>query len=1257
MDSDSDASVGDARKFKVKKGDKRRKDKGKGKAADAAYTWEAAYTRSWDTVQEDEAGSLQAAVEDWMARGRRRRLLAPEAPVRRTIIRHLVILLDLSTSMLDRDMRPTRFDLSLQYAREFIVEWFDQNPLGQIGIVGMRGGIGERVGELSGNPQDVLKAIADRHRLEPAGEPSLQNAIELAKSSMNHLPTHSSREIVIIFGSLTTCDPHNIHDTLDACVAGKIRISVVALAAEMKICRELCDKTGGQFGVALNEGHFKDLLFELIPPPAQRALVRTGTANPAADLMMMGFPTRLPDASPPSLCVCHSELRSEGFLCPRCLSKVCDVPTDCDICDLMIVSSPHLARSYHHLFPVKPYTAVMAMADASAATGCEGCARRFPTTALAATSEGMSPVGRYRCSDCSGEFCSDCDVFVHDVVTRSLPLLRRASMAPGKKSQTVSTKAGPKQQTLFNFFKKPTATDPSSSPSPVTPTITNASPSSDASTADSASTRRSRPSSSQQPPFKRKAKVDSDSEAEDPNDVETVAHVSRRSPTACPVAPSPTKSDKENVVDSAGRAPSATTPPRKKARTASPCPAPIPIVAVDDEVPVPSSQGNEDELMPTVPEIEVRGTTPEPGPSKSLPRTPQQNRALSPQHTPATLTPNAKTAKVIADIKAKAKAKAMEALSSDEDDNKAGLPELPAELSEDDDDALGEVVLPSIPPQQQASAASRYTFRDRNAQRTASSSRKALTPPAPKKDDPFAALLKEKRNAVRRGVDDQALLRAEQIIRSGSPLTDMTDDEDGDDVDWTDENAARNAVIAQAASSDDFDEGRLDAMAVNDNDRLRLLGDKRGKEVAQILGNDRARREAAKGKQKVIGVPLWQAGDSSMETDVVIPVWAAEAHDSPALALLRTSFQNKDDSRASILLNSGILARLNLVVDSPAIICLFHHALSSSPCSTAASNALSHLWANESSTAATVPSDVVLSALYRIGAKDDSLATVGWTVRASDHRESVSTIQRNEILYRLVRLVFLSSKSSQPPSPHVVMALILVAMDPTIESALRTEITTAIGRLCNSLGSMDEIPALEATLGQQILRFAVTLQPHNQSHLLALITCSERGRRLARFVAHALLTSALQPQYNAFPPLGAIRELFSSGSSSVFASQNYEEKDYDGLLVHIGILATALTDIAGYVKQEAQQRQTAPPGSPSKINADKPETEAALVVLAMNSFHGSINDTRAAHLDRSRAKSALQRLKTRVHFEQEAAVKSLRAKRSRPIQQYFAKNK
>lgn len=108
--------------------------------------------------------------------------------------------------MLDRDMRPSRFELSLQCSRDFIVEWFDQNPLGQIGIVGMRSGLGERICAMTGtnscqcvssvcsiqnlisidigNPQDALKAIADKNKLQPDGEPSLQNAVEMARASM-----------------------------------------------------------------------------------------------------------------------------------------------------------------------------------------------------------------------------------------------------------------------------------------------------------------------------------------------------------------------------------------------------------------------------------------------------------------------------------------------------------------------------------------------------------------------------------------------------------------------------------------------------------------------------------------------------------------------------------------------------------------------------------------------------------------------------------------------------------------------------------------------------------------------------------------------------------------------------------------------------------------------------------------------------------------------------------------------------------------
>lgn len=68
---------------------------------------------------------------------------------------------------------PSRFDLTLEYVREFVAEWFDQNPLGQvrryirahavhrsspsaaslhpqIGITGLRSGVAEQLTEMGG---------------------------------------------------------------------------------------------------------------------------------------------------------------------------------------------------------------------------------------------------------------------------------------------------------------------------------------------------------------------------------------------------------------------------------------------------------------------------------------------------------------------------------------------------------------------------------------------------------------------------------------------------------------------------------------------------------------------------------------------------------------------------------------------------------------------------------------------------------------------------------------------------------------------------------------------------------------------------------------------------------------------------------------------------------------------------------------------------------------------------------------------------
>jgi transcription initiation factor TFIIH subunit 2 len=435
--------------------------KASGNAKDKGYAWEATYKRSWDAVREDAGGSLAGAVRGLLEASKRRRTLHDSAPVQRGIIRHLVLILDLSESMLEKDLRPSRFLLTLQYAREFVSEYFDQNPIGQMSILATREGVAERITSMSGNTAEHIESLQSR-KLTPKGEPSLQNALEMARSNLAHLPSANSREVLVIFGSLTTCDPGNIHDTVSTLAKDNVHVSMVCLAAEVKVCKEICKRTHGKFGVSIDEGHYRDLLFEHINPPEVEANERRRTTNQdeddeydeGVDLMQMGFPARLPTNNAPTLCACHNRLKSGGYVCPRCLVKICDVPTDCPVCGLTVVMSTHLARSYHHLFPVPNYIAIgwkQLAAVLYMSTGgkdetrlqgaqqnaCFGCAASFeplPDTYAVdsdgdhiitngqqngkateqAQSANVATSGRYECPKCRHHFCLECDAFIHE---------------------------------------------------------------------------------------------------------------------------------------------------------------------------------------------------------------------------------------------------------------------------------------------------------------------------------------------------------------------------------------------------------------------------------------------------------------------------------------------------------------------------------------------------------------------------------------------------------------------------------------------------------------------------------------------------------------------------------------------------------------------------------------------------------------------------------------------------------------------------
>jgi transcription initiation factor TFIIH subunit 2 len=254
-----------------------------------------------------------------------------------------------------------------------------------------------------------------------------------------------------VFGALISSDAGDIHRTIRSLIEDKVRVRIVGLAAQVAVCRELCRKTNAgdecnrhfpfgltpaTYGVVLNEQHFRDLLFEATIPPATHGSRSLGSA-----LIMMGFPSRFVE-NHPSLCAwyynrchshpSHSQLNRGGYTCPRCASKVCSLPIECPVCGLTLILSTHLARSYHHLFPLRNWPeltysewflfVILLTSRNIKSTHCYGCQVIFPpatrpelvsNAAIVETSTGTQ---RFVCPSCHNHFCIDCDLFCHEVL-------------------------------------------------------------------------------------------------------------------------------------------------------------------------------------------------------------------------------------------------------------------------------------------------------------------------------------------------------------------------------------------------------------------------------------------------------------------------------------------------------------------------------------------------------------------------------------------------------------------------------------------------------------------------------------------------------------------------------------------------------------------------------------------------------------------------------------------------------------------------
>lgn len=134
-----------------------------------------------------------------------------EDSVKRNIFRNVVIILDLSFSMSEADIKPTRLEVAVSQLKLFIKSFFNHNSLSLLSIVASHDKKAYQLTPLSRHVSEHLRALDD---LSCSGGFSLQSSLNMAMNAMRLFSSYYSKEIICIVSSLNTSDPGNIFDTI-----------------------------------------------------------------------------------------------------------------------------------------------------------------------------------------------------------------------------------------------------------------------------------------------------------------------------------------------------------------------------------------------------------------------------------------------------------------------------------------------------------------------------------------------------------------------------------------------------------------------------------------------------------------------------------------------------------------------------------------------------------------------------------------------------------------------------------------------------------------------------------------------------------------------------------------------------------------------------------------------------------------------------------------------------------------------------------
>lgn len=318
------------------------------------FTWTQEYKKSWDEDQEE------AKVASFSVSNRYN-------PNRKNIIRHFHLAIDTSVSIEKSDYLPTIRNQLTRLIPPFTTHFNDMNPLSILSFM-----------TCSNTFQKYSKVFDISNMLNVIGANDfsflncLRAAVEILRDS------NCTRECLLVTASIGTKDSTSLEEICREIKKNSVKINIISICGEVTIFKKICEISNGRFLVPLDINHFEIILNDFAFP-----LESTETTN---TLIKFGFPNTV---EKPSLCSCHLAFHTCLYECPVCKTFVCSLPVQCPICATRLISPLHISKSYHYMYPLKPFIE------------CKGVCR-------CCSKEGSS-----KCPDCSNVYCIRCSNFLH----------------------------------------------------------------------------------------------------------------------------------------------------------------------------------------------------------------------------------------------------------------------------------------------------------------------------------------------------------------------------------------------------------------------------------------------------------------------------------------------------------------------------------------------------------------------------------------------------------------------------------------------------------------------------------------------------------------------------------------------------------------------------------------------------------------------------------------------------------------------------